>query len=73
MYAVLNQCVDAINVIGPDCSSWGLPARHTSMRSEINPLGRNGLAWVDTNNCLVSRPLSQTINIFAICCSVTFH
>ena len=59
MYAVMNQIVDALNVIGPDCSSWGLPARSTSMRNSINPMGRCGLSWVDANNCLVSRSLGH--------------
>ncbi|CAE7251682.1 unnamed protein product [Symbiodinium sp. CCMP2456] len=54
-WVVLNECPDAFNLIGPDCSSWGLPARSTSMRSSINPFGRMGIAWVSSNYCLVSR------------------
>ena len=57
-WVVLNECPDAFNLIGPDCSSWGLPARSTSMRSSINPFGRMGIAWVSSNYCLVSRPIN---------------
>ena len=57
MWVVLNECPDACNLIGPDCSSWGVPARASSMRSFINPLGRMANLWVSSNTCLVSRPL----------------
>ena len=57
MWVVLNQCPDSFNLIGPDCSSWGVTARGTSMRSFINPRDRMGLAWVAANYCLVSRIL----------------
>ncbi|CAE7495841.1 unnamed protein product [Symbiodinium pilosum] len=55
LWTVLNECVDAMNMIGPACGSWGIPARATSMRSTINPYGRVGIECVDANNCLVSR------------------
>ena len=48
---------DALNVVGPDCSSWGVPARSSSMRSYINPYGRLGNAWVTSNTALVGRKL----------------
>ena len=31
---------NAMNLFAPDCGSWGLTARGTSMRSELNPAGR---------------------------------
>ena len=55
MWVIMNECTDALNVIGPDCSSWGIPARSTSMRSYVNPFGRLGNDWVHRNYCLVSR------------------
>ncbi|CAE7315092.1 unnamed protein product [Symbiodinium necroappetens] len=55
MWVVLNEIPDACNLIGPDCSSWGVPARASSMRSFINAHGRMASSWVNSNNCLVSR------------------
>ena len=60
LYVVLNEVPDALNVLGPDCSSWGVPARATSMRSYINAYGRLSNKWVATNNALVSRILGCT-------------
>ena len=66
MWAVLNQAPDALNLVGPDCSSWGVPARYTSMRNFVNPYGRMGNDWVESNNCLVSRTLvcNDSIELF---------
>ena len=57
LWTALNLCPDALSLVGPDCSSWGIPARSTSMRSAVNPFGRLGLDWVWGNYCLVSRNL----------------
>ncbi|CAE7435198.1 unnamed protein product, partial [Symbiodinium necroappetens] len=54
-WVVMNEVPDGFNLIGPDCSSWGMPARASSMRSTINPYGRMGNSWVSSNYCLVSR------------------
>ncbi|CAE7424690.1 unnamed protein product [Symbiodinium sp. CCMP2456] len=51
----MNEVPDGFNLVGPDCSSWGMPARSTSMRSSINPFGRMGISWVSSNYGLVSR------------------
>ena len=55
MYVVLCEFPDALNLIGPDCSSWTIPARGTSLRSTINPWGRQGIDFVGENNALCSR------------------
>ena len=55
MFALMNMAVDGLFLVAPDCGSWGLPARGSSLRSLINPLGRRSLAWVEANNCTVSR------------------
>ncbi|CAE7653684.1 unnamed protein product [Symbiodinium necroappetens] len=68
-WVVLNECPDACNLVGPDCSSWGLPARATSMRSKINPFGRMGLTWVSSNNCLVSRLVLFLLLVMARQCT----
>ena len=57
LYAVLCQVPDAMNLIAPDCGSWVTTSRGSSLRSFINPLGRQGLQWVDDNNCTVSRSI----------------
>ena len=57
LWVVLNELPDALNVIGPDCGSWGIPARHTSGRSYINPMGCLFKKWITGNNMLVSRTL----------------
>ena len=58
LWVVLNEIPDAMNVIGPDCSSWGVPARATSMRNFNNPHGRAGLDWVSSGTTMVSRSRS---------------
>ncbi|CAE7265719.1 unnamed protein product [Symbiodinium pilosum] len=55
IYAALNMIPDGVAVIGPDCSSWGIPARGSSGRNFINPNGYTHRAFVNSNNCLVSR------------------
>ncbi|CAJ1402925.1 unnamed protein product [Effrenium voratum] len=46
-----NSCV----LFAPDCSSWGIPARGTSLRSEINFGGNRALKWIQGANKMVSR------------------
>ena len=57
LYVVLREVQNAVNLCGPDCSSWGIPARGTSKRSPINPLGCQFYEFVKRGNCMVSRPL----------------
>ena len=57
MWVILCEVYDALNLIGPDCSSWTIPARGTSLRSFINPYGRMGIDFVGRNNCGISRTL----------------
>ncbi|CAK9105176.1 Uncharacterized protein SCF082_LOCUS49028 [Durusdinium trenchii] len=45
----------ALTLFAPDCSSWGLPCRGTSMRSFINPEGFESYQFVANANCMVSR------------------
>lgn len=53
----MNETPDALNVIGPDCGSWGMPARSVSGRSYINANGFASRSWVGHNNALISRKL----------------
>ncbi|CAL1156057.1 unnamed protein product [Cladocopium goreaui] len=39
--------------MGPECASWGIPARGTSKRTYINPFGAMELGFVaDANECV---------------------
>ena len=46
---------NALALLAPDCGSWGLPARYTSMRSYFNPFGCAERDFVYNGNFMVSR------------------
>ena len=46
---------DSLFMAAPDCSSWGVPSRGTSMRNFINAAGNVFLDWVKSSNCMMSR------------------
>ena len=48
-------------MVGPDCASWGIPARSTSGRSFVNAFGSLHRDFVSRNNALVSRTLDCII------------
>lgn len=50
--------VNSIASMGPDCSSWGLPARGTSLRSLINIHGNVLNGWVQRSSTMISRLLT---------------
>lgn len=41
---------DSVALMGPCCSSWGIPARYTTMRSFINAMGASHLPFVREAN-----------------------
>ena len=49
---------DGLVLCGPDCSSWGVPARSSSGRSYVNPYGRMSIQWVSGNNAIIARRLA---------------
>ena len=55
LYAILNLVEEAVVLMGPDCRSWGLPARGTSMRNYMNVLGAMHLPFVADGNLTISR------------------
>ena len=57
LWTVLCEFEESMNVMGPNCNSWGLPARSTSQRNYMNPNGATHLPFVDDGNCCVSRIL----------------
>ena len=54
---VMAMPVNGLLLAAPDCGSWGLPARGTSLRSVINVHGRVGLQWIQNASCMVARML----------------
>ena len=55
MYSILKLTVNGVTLAGPDCGSWGVPARGTSKRSRINSLGFPAFDFVARGNVMVSR------------------
>ena len=59
LYNILNQVpCEGLCHFAPDCSSWGVPCRHTSGRSVINPHGHTGYSFVSSANRMVARTFS---------------
>ena len=52
---LLKTVENGLLLAGPDCSSWGVPARGTSMRNFVNIEGNLFLAWVRGSSTMVSR------------------
>ncbi len=57
LWVILGMPPNSMAMFGPDCSSWGIPARSTSMRNYINSFGNMALSWVQNSNCMASRNL----------------
>ena len=51
----MHMHANSVGVMGPDCSSWGLPARGSSMRSPININGYVLSDWVRRSSVMVTR------------------
>lgn len=59
LWAVMQMDANALGHCAPDCSSWGIPSRGTSLRNFINVAGNMFLPWIQGANMQVSRWLSQ--------------
>lgn len=53
-----NMHPNAIACMGPDCSSWGLPARGSSLRSFVNIFGNVFSSWVQRSSTMITRLLA---------------
>eukprot|EP00435_Cladocopium_sp_Y103_P015188 s3978_g3.t1 len=42
-------------LLAPDCGSWGIPSRYTSMRTYHNAMGCPEREFVDRGNVMISR------------------
>ena len=58
IWIVLRERPSAFNLMGPVCSSWGLPNRATSQRDWLNWKGADWLPYVAGANLMISRSLS---------------
>ena len=54
MWACLMTAPYCIVLMGPDCSSWGVPSRGTTFRNSLNTSGV-GHPFVEGGNCMMSR------------------
>ena len=61
VHAVLCLHPDSVSLLGPDCGSWGIPARYTTMRSFINAWGAMWLPFVSGANQTIGLTLDCTI------------
>lgn len=59
LHTILQQELNAVNLMAPICSSWGLPARYTSMRNYFNWQGMDQYNFVSSANEMVSRLLKS--------------
>lgn len=55
IWIAMNMTTNALGMLGPDCGSWGLPARGSSQRSEINIWGNLFSSWVRGGTQMISR------------------
>ena len=67
MNIVLHEVENAVNMMAPDCSSWGIPCRGTSGRSFFNYQGFEQYGFVDIGNRMISRSLGCRIFHMSIC------
>ena len=76
LWICMHMHPDSIAMMGPDCSSWGLPARGSSWRSPINIHGNIFSDWVRRSTSMVSRILfgkkgePSTCAYSCMCCSI---
>lgn len=56
IHTVLQESENALTMMAPICSSWGMPARSTSMRTFFNWQGQEHYGFVRTANIMISRP-----------------
>ena len=62
----MNEVASAFNLLGPVCSSWGLPNRGTSRRDFINWRGADHLPYIAEANVMISRCLGCILALRAL-------
>ena len=74
-FAALQLAPGCLGLLAPDCRSWGTPARGTTFRNWINPMGV-GYDFVVQGNRMASRNLAcinQLPLMQAVLCSIHMH
>ena len=66
LWVLLSERPDAVNMAGPDCAPWGLPARATTERTLLNVLGRQDLDFVSNGNKMISRFLNSIFRVLDV-------
>ena len=61
LWCITREKKTAVNLMGPSCSSWGVPNRGTSLRSFINFRGQEAYASVSSANVMISRTLAASM------------
>ena len=65
LWVIMQELPNAMNLVAPDCGSWGVPSRGTSLRSYHNYLGMTIFKFVSNGNLMISRCLDA--NDFTSC------
>ena len=55
LHTVLNEVVDAFNLMAPVCGSWSAVSRGSTYRSYCNPMGHQPYQAVSFGNRMISR------------------
>lgn len=56
VWIILCEAPEAMNLMGPECASWGVPARGTSKRNFCNAFGAMHLPFVgEANECIAKK------------------
>ena len=69
IFVILQENESAFNLLGPVCSSWGIPNRGTSQRDYINWAGAQYLPYVAGANMMISRKLCGSGCLFLNTCT----
>ena len=63
LYVIMKELPNAVNLMAPDCGSWGIPARGTTRRAFHNYLGCS-YQFVLSGNLMVGRFLDLQVYRF---------
>lgn len=67
LHTIMYMDERSLSLWAPDCGSWGIPCRGTSMRSLINPCGFTGFGFVARANVMVSRMVLALLLVVSRC------
>lgn len=73
LWVILGMPPNSMAMFGPDCSSWGIPARSTSMRNYLNSFGNMASNWIQNSNRMASRNLVGFYENFSNAQIIGYH